>query len=95
MFSEKRFVEIEQMKQRELSLNEVGRVVFEMHRKRILSNTNISRFVNEIENPTHPCFLGNTKWNIQNAMTEVTKKISNPLARINATDRFEQVLRMF
>lgn len=92
IFREERFNEIEVMKQRHLEEPEIGKIVLDMHRRHIMSNTNIDRFVREVDTPTHSCFKDPSVWNIQNAFTEIAKNISEPTRRIDATDSFHQLL---
>jgi hypothetical protein len=92
IFRDKRFDEIERMKNMELDDADTGKLILQMHREGVMSNTNISRVVKEFDFPTHDVFKPRTLWSFSNACTEVAKNISDPNRRMNATNRIGEII---
>jgi len=91
-FRDKRFVQIEAMKNYELSDRETGELILNMHRNNVMSNTNIARVVQEFDFPTHEEFKPRTLWSFQNSVTETAKNITDPNRRMNATNRMHNII---
>lgn len=91
-FREKRMQEINKMKSIKIGDSDIGEFVLNMHRKKIMSNTNISRFIRECDKPRHPDFEDKNLWSLQNNFTEITKLIDNPLYRVEATNAMSSLI---
>lgn len=87
-----RLEQIQAMKDFKVDDAIVGEMIVQMLRKRIMSNTNVSRIVREWDYPSHEDFADKNLWSFQNAVTEVAKGIHDPNRRIDATHQVADLI---
>lgn len=83
-FTEKRFGEINVMKDREFRDRELGQFVLQTHRENLVGNANIDRIIKEWDKPTYDDFKERNAWSFQNCISEVGKNIKNPVQRMES-----------
>ena len=86
---------IEKMKQTNITDSEVGGLILRYIREKyILSSTNIKRIVDEWDKPRYEEFKPRTLWSLQNACSEVFKKIKSPMFRLQAMEVFTEHFKL-
>jgi hypothetical protein len=92
-FVECRQNEIVQLKSTAFDDNRVGRVILNAIRSQTLGTANIGRIVEEWDSPSHDDFKERNAWSFQNAVTEVLKRVENPLEKVRASNEFRGFIR--
>lgn len=82
-FSGKRIIEIDRMKDLNMTKNRLGQFVLDLHTETTFSGARIQKIVNEIQNPTFDYGSGgHSGWDAFNAVTHITKEVKNPIQKI-------------
>ena len=93
-FTDVRCREIDVMREQNVSEELFGKIIVDMHRNNVMSNTNIGKLVEEWDEPTFEYEGGqSTMWDFQNCATHVAKRISNPLQRIETTSKLQEQIQ--
>jgi hypothetical protein len=92
-FVEGRQNEISQLKSTAFDDNRVGNVILNAIRNQTLGMANIGRIVEEWDSPAHDEFKERNAWSFQNAVTEVLKRVENPLEKVRASEEFRGFIR--
>lgn len=77
---------VEFLKNREIDDAIMGKVLIELHRKKVMGSANITRIITEYDDPTfNSKDEGKNGWRLFNAMTHTLKNIKNPIQNIDTS----------
>ena len=79
------------LKESQINDANLGRILVNLHRKQVMGATNITRIINEYDNPDFED-VGNNGWKVYGSFSEVIKRLKNPIDSITIGNEGRKVI---